>query len=114
MQERSTVERLAPDLAREAPPVEDEDPVAEPDQLGQLRRAEEQDAPLGREPPHDREDLALRADVDASRRVVQQDDPRFDLEPLADDDLLLVSARQLVDRRPRRRRLDLERGDLAL
>ena len=55
------------------------------------------------------EDLLLRADVDASRRVVEQDHAGADLEPLADHDLLLVAAREVVHLRPRRRRLDLQR-----
>ena len=44
-------------------------------------------------------DLALGTDVDAARRIVQQHDIRMDLQPLPDDDLLLVATRELMDRR---------------
>ncbi len=48
--------------------------------------------------PDEMVDLALGTDVDAARRIVQQHDIRMDLQPLADDDLLLVAARELMDR----------------
>ena len=40
-------------------------------------------------------DLALGADVDAARRLVEDQDVGVGGEPLADDDLLLVAARQV-------------------
>ena len=42
------------------------------------------------------DDLALCADVDAGRGLVHDQDPRLGAEPLGDDDLLLVAARELA------------------
>ena len=64
-------------------------------------------------------DLGLGADVDAARRLVEDQHLRLHREPLAEHDLLLVAARQvhhrLVDRGGVlvRRRLHLGLGDLA-
>ena len=57
-----------------------------------------------------RVDLVLRRDVDAARRLVEEEDRRAGHQPLGDHDLLLVAAREalgrlLVDRA----RLDLQR-----
>src|SRR4029079_15422950 len=54
------------------------------------------------------------ADVDAAGRIVEEEDFRSDLQPLADDDLLLVAAGKLVGRRHRRARLETQPLDLAL
>ncbi len=43
-------------------------------------------------------DLLLGGDVDAARRVVEQDDARLGHQPFGDDDLLLVAARQRAGR----------------
>ena len=42
-------------------------------------------------------DLDLGPDVDAARGLVQDQDPRLRGEPLGEDDLLLVAARQRAD-----------------
>ena len=90
------VDLAARDLAGEPAPVEDEDAVAEADQLRQFGRAEEHDAAVRRHLADQAVDLALGADVDAAGRIVEQEDLGPDLQPLADDDLLLVAAGELV------------------
>ena len=57
-------------------------------------------APLGGEPVDDRVDLVLGADVDAARRLVEDEDRRLRHQPLGEHDLLLVAARQALRRRP--------------
>jgi hypothetical protein len=42
-------------------------------------------------------DLALGAHVDAARRLVEDQDLGVGGQPLADDDLLLVAAREVLD-----------------
>ena len=88
---------MSPPLISPAMPaaIEHDDSVAKADQLGQFGRAEQNDAPVGGNPADQGIDFALGADVDAARRVVQQNHPRRDLEPFADHDLLLVAAREL-------------------
>ena len=39
-------------------------------------------------------DRVFRADVDAARGLVEEQHPRVAKQPLADDDLLLIAARQ--------------------
>ena len=55
---------------------------------------------------HQLEDLGLRADVDAARRLVEQQHPRLGEQRLAEHDLLLVAAAQRGDRRAGPLRLD--------
>ena len=64
--------------------------------------------PALRELVHELVDLVLGADVDAAGRVVQDEDPRLGHQPLGDDDLLLVAAREGLDRDVDRGRLDGE------
>ena len=71
------------------------------------RTASPRSAELG----HQREDLGLGADVDAARRLVEQQHPRLGQQRLAEHDLLLVAAADSErDRRVRPGRLD---GDVA-
>ena len=85
-----------------------------PTSSGSSVEREQDDAAVGRHLADQAVDLALGADIDAAGRVVEEEDLRRDLQPLADDDLLLVAARELVGERPGRARLDLEVVDLAL
>jgi hypothetical protein len=91
------IDGAAADLGGQPPPVEDQDAIGKADQFGQLGRTEEDRSAAVGEVPDEPIDLALRTDVDAAGRVVEQEDGRRDLEPLADDDLLLVAAGQLAD-----------------
>src|SRR5262249_18452750 len=46
---------------------------------------------------HQAVDLCLGTHVDAARRLVEDEDPGLARQPLAEHDLLLVAARELVD-----------------
>lgn len=55
----------------------------------------------------DRVDLVLRADVDTAGRFIQDQHVGIRVDPLRQNDLLLVTARQLARLREHRRRLDV-------
>ena len=59
-------------------------------------------------------DLGLRAHVDAAGGLVEDQHARLHGQPLAQDDLLLVSAGQVHDAAVDRGRLDAEARDLGL
>ena len=81
----------------------DDDAVADVDQFLGVGRGEQDGLPAGREVGPDALDLAPRADIDAARRVDQDEDAGVGREPAGDLDLLLVAAGQRphfgVDRR---------------
>ena len=60
---------------------------------------------------HEAVDLLLRADVDAARGFVEQQQARLQREPFADDDFLLVAAGEVERQLAVVRRLDAERRD---
>ena len=62
----------------------------------------------------DLEDLRLRTDIDASARLIEQQDLRLRQETLADDDLLLVAARERENGQPLVRDLDMDVLDLVI
>src|SRR5262245_47000 len=113
MQQAVVVDLAPRHLAGEPAAIEHDDALAKADELGKLGGAEQDDAARRRDLADQAIDLALRAHIDASGRIVQQEHPRADLEPFADDDLLLVSAGELMGERPGRARLDGEPADLA-
>ncbi len=82
---------------RDAALAHHHDPVADADHLGQLRRDHDDRGAARREVPQQRVDLALCPDVDATRRLVDEQDPAPGVEPLREDDLLLVAAGQVPD-----------------
>ena len=85
------------DLGRDPTLVEDEDPVGHRDDLGQVAR-DEDDPEAGRgQLRDDPVDLDLGPDVDAAGRLVEDQQPRLRGQPLGEDDLLLVAARQCAD-----------------
>ena len=92
----------------------DEHAVAEHEHLGQVRRDDDDANSLGRELADDRMHLGFGADVDAARRLVENQDRRVGVEPLAQHDLLLIAARKLGDFEIDRRRADRElRAEVA-
>ena len=94
---RSSVAVRARDLGRHPALVEDEDPVGHRDDLGQVAR-DEDDPEAGRgQLGDDPVDLDLGPDVDAAGRLVEDQQPRLRGQPLGQDDLLLVAARQGAD-----------------
>ena len=84
------------------------DAVGDVDQLRQVARIEEDGVALGGELAHQLEDLALGADIDAARRVVEEEDARLGEQHLAEDHLLLVAARKRAGELVGRLRLDAQ------
>ena len=64
--------------------------------------------------PDELVDVPLGADVDAAGRVVEDNEVGIGLQPLGQDDLLLVAAGQGGDDLSRRRRLDAQGVDVLL
>ena len=76
------------------PPASTSDAVAQLDQLVGVRaRDDDREAVAGRA-AHVAVDLAARADVDALRRLVEQQQPGGARQPAGEHDLLLVAARE--------------------
>ena len=99
------------DLADLAPVAQHRDPVADRDQFVELGRRHQQRQALLAQLADQRHDLRVRADVDAARRLVENEDARVGDQRARQHDLLLVAARQLADRlvgvgRGDRQRLD--------
>ena len=85
----------AGDLAGDAPLAHRVDPVADPEQFGQLGGDDDDGFAGVGERVDDLVDLVLRADVDAAGRLVEDENVRLGEQPLAEDDLLLVAAGEL-------------------
>src|SRR5687767_50783 len=88
--------------------AKDDDARAPLDELLELRGDHEDAEPRGGELVDERLDLSLRADVDAARRLVEDEERRPRAEPPREEDLLLVSAGELADALVGARRLDPE------
>ena len=89
------VDLLAGELAHDVAVAAHEHAVRQPGHLGQVARREHHRHPVGGERPHEAVDLGLGADVDAARRLVEQQHARARAQPLREHDLLLVAAREL-------------------
>src|SRR5271165_7443714 len=70
--------------------AQDDDPVAQANELRHLARGDENAEPAVGERADAGVDLALGADVDAARRLVEQQEARLPKDLLGEDDLLLV------------------------
>ena len=90
------------------------DAMGEAEQLGQLGRDQEDGEAVGGERANQPVDLGLGADVDALRRLVEDEEARLRRQPAGERDLLLVAAGERAHRRVDRRRADGEVGDEAL
>ena len=88
---------VARELAGDPALVHDQHAVGHPEHLGQLGGDHQHREALARELGHQAVHLGLGADVDAARRLVDDQDLRAGGEPLAEHDLLLVAARQEAD-----------------
>ena len=86
--------------------AEDDDPVRDGQQLGQLARGHDDRPALGGQLADQFVDLGLGADVDAAGGLVEQEDLGLDQEPAGEDALLLVAAREAGDRNVAAGRLD--------
>ena len=85
------------DLGGDAAFVEDEDPVGHREDLGQVARDEDDPETRRGQLGDDPVDLDLGPDVDAAGRFVEDEQARLRRQPLGEDDLLLVAARQRAD-----------------
>ena len=95
--------RLASLHLRDDPTVpKDEVAVARADELGRLgARDEDRAATLTRQGPQLAVDLVTGTDIDAARRLVEQEHAGVAHEPAREQRLLLVAAREARDRLPR-------------
>ena len=84
------------DLAGDLPVGEDHDAVADAEQLGQVGGDDDDALALRRQLPEQRVDFVLGADVDAARRLVEDQHLGLAEEPLGEDDLLLVAAGEIA------------------
>ena len=85
------------ELGGDPPVAHDEHAVGHADQLLDLRRDHQDRGAARDEPAHQREHLRLGADVDAARRLVEDEDARAARQPAREDDLLLVAAAEEQD-----------------
>jgi hypothetical protein len=90
----------------EAPVRHHRDAVADRRKFGKFGRDEDDGLALGSQGAHEAQYFALRADVDAGRGFIHDENVGIGRQPLADDDLLLIAAREGVGRGPARCRFD--------
>src|SRR5436190_16946649 len=90
------------------PLVDDHDAIAHAENLRHLRRDHHDGDPLAGELAYEAMDLRLGADVDAARRLVEDEDLRLSEQPAGDQHLLLIAAGEVQDRLLHCRRLDAE------
>ncbi len=77
--------------------VHDHDPVRHAQHLGQFGRNHDHGDAVLRQPRDQAVNFGLRADVDAARRLVEDQDPGLRQQPARDQHLLLVPAREVLD-----------------
>src|SRR3954453_23888738 len=92
LEDRVLAQVLAGELRADPPAIEDEHAVADGGELVEIGRGEQDDRASRGGAPDEDVHLGLRADVDAARRVVEEQDRRLGVEPLGEHDLLLVAA----------------------
>lgn len=85
------------EVERQPASIEHQDPVCQADQLGQLRRTEQHHTAFLCQLPDEQVELVFGADIDTARGVIEQQQARLCLQPPAQDDLLLIAARQAAD-----------------
>src|SRR4051812_17614556 len=94
------------ELGEDRPFPEDEDTVHELDELVDLGGEHHDRDALGREPGQQPVEVALGVEIDAARRVVEEQDRGLRRQPARHDDLLLVAAAERRDRQPGRAERD--------
>ena len=102
---------VSPQLAGDAPVAQHDHPIAALAQLGVVGRGDDHRGAVRRRLAGQPVDDRLRLHVDTLGRLVEQQDPRPHPQPLRQDDLLLVAAREAHERRVRCGRADVERAD---
>ena len=93
----SSVMASPDDLAADLALADDDHPIAHTDQLRQFGRDDDDADAVARQIPQDGVDLGLGSDIDAARRLVQEDHLRVDRQQLGEGDLLLVAPGQRRD-----------------
>src|SRR3954454_7418282 len=111
--DRLAREMLARKLLVDAALAEDEDAVHQLDVLVDLGRQHHDRDALPGQVEQQLIEVALGADVDAARRVIEQQHSGLRRQPARHHDLLLVAARQRGDRRLGISHLDLQPVDVA-
>ena len=101
-------------LADDAEAVHDQDAVGERDHLRHVAGDEDDRDAAGGDLADQLVEVGLGLDVDADRRLVDDQDVGIGGEPLGDRHLLLVAAGEVADRLAERRRADLEPLDEGL
>src|SRR3954454_3346880 len=96
--ERLAVEGVAWQLGRDLPLAEDDHAIHQLDVLVDLGGEHHDRHAVGGEVQQQAVEVALGVDVDASRRVVEEQHLRLGGQPAGHDDLLLVAARERGDR----------------
>ena len=99
--------------AGQAALAHDGDAMADPQHFGKLRRDHDDCLAARRQIVQQPIDLAFRADVDAARRLVENQHVAVAQKPFGDDDLLLVAARKQPHLLPVGRRLDGKQIDVS-
>ena len=89
----------------------DKDAVADPDQLRHFGRDHHNSLALLGKLQDQFVNLVLGADVDAARRLVEEQNIGLRQQPTAKNDLLLVAAGEVFDERFLRRRFDVHGGN---
>ena len=102
------VEIVAGQLADQAALAHHQDAAAHAEQLFQLGRDDDAGESIAHQVVDEAVDLAARADVDAARRFVQDQDLGRCVQPLGQVDLLLVAAAQVGQIIGQRRDADVE------
>ena len=97
--------------ATDAAFVQHDDAVAHAHELGQLARAEDDRFPGVGKPIDDLVDFNFRADIDAARGLVEEDDLRLGHERFAEHDFLLIAAGEFAGDGFEAGRFDAERAE---
>src|SRR5215510_258181 len=94
--------------AGQIPFVHDGDAIADAKNFFQLAADDDDRRAIGGQLIDQFIDLALRADVDSARRLVEDDHLQFPQQPFRQHDLLLIAAAELRNQRLYRRSLDAQ------
>src|SRR5277367_1915053 len=98
-------------LADQSEAVHDEDAVGEGDHFGHVAGDEENRGALAGDLPDEFVQVGLRLDVDADRRLVDDEDLGLRRQPFGDRNLLLISAREIAHDLTERGRANVESRD---
>jgi hypothetical protein len=79
-------------MSESTPAAHDADGIADPHEFGQIRADEKDGFALRGQLAHQPVDLGFAADIDASRRLIQEQNPGLVMQQSADGDLLLIAA----------------------